>query len=185
MPTVKTSKEKIILQAIHVFRKKGYYNTSMSDLAEKCGLQKGSFYHYFSSKELLMVEVLKTVHLYLQAKAFSIAYNESLEPKERMSKMLLKLKKVLLSQEGGCIVGNTTLETVGQISDFKPILKSIFNDWTQAMQYLYCKVYAEKDAQKFAVQAVMEFEGAVMFSLLFESEHYLKDVYFRTMARFN
>jgi TetR/AcrR family transcriptional regulator, transcriptional repressor for nem operon len=185
MPTVKTNKDEIILQAIQIFRKKGYYNTSMSDLAEQCGLQKGSFYHYFPSKEVLMVEVLKTVHAYLKSKAFTIAYDETLEPKERMSKLLLKLGKVLLSQEGGCIAGNTTLETVGQISVFKPILKSIFGDWSQAMQHIFRKIYPENEAQSLAEQAVMEFEGAVMFSLLFDSEQYLKDAYSRTLAKFN
>lgn len=184
MPITKTSKEEIIAEALRVFRKKGYYNTSMSDLAAQCGLQKGSFYHYFPSKEILMAEILKNVNSYLNVKVFSIAFEDQIAPKERMEKMLIKLGKVLLSQEGGCIAGNTTLETAGQNTIFKAILKNIFTDWTNAMKHIFIAVYSENTAQRLAEQAVMEFEGAVMFSLLFDSDQYLKDVFTRTLSKF-
>ena len=53
MPVQKTTKDQIIIKSIEVFLKQGYYKTSMSDLAEACGLQKGSFYYHFKSKEEL------------------------------------------------------------------------------------------------------------------------------------
>ena len=54
MALQKITKEEIIRIGIDLFRKQGYNRTSMNDLALACGLQKGSFYHYFSSKEALM-----------------------------------------------------------------------------------------------------------------------------------
>eukprot|EP01036_Dinobryon_divergens_P056905 gene56905-75990_t len=35
----------------------------------------------------------------------------SLTPEERMEKLLKKMGKLLLEKEGGCLIGNTTLET--------------------------------------------------------------------------
>jgi AcrR family transcriptional regulator len=183
MPLVKTNKEEIIITALGVFRKNGYHHTSMSLLAKACGLQKGSFYHYFSSKEDIMAAVLQSVHDYLQTKVFSIASQKNLEPRERMEKMLLKLGKALLSQEGGCIVGNTTLEIAGQNLSFKPILKNIFEDWRMAMKIIFSEEYPEGTAGRLAEQSVMEFEGAVMLCQIYEKDQLMKDVFVRTLAK--
>ena len=68
MPVQKITREEILLKAQAVFRKQGYYHTSMNELAEACSLQKGSFYHYFPSKESLMKEILESVQAYLKNK---------------------------------------------------------------------------------------------------------------------
>ncbi|AWV97799.1 TetR/AcrR family transcriptional regulator [Arcticibacterium luteifluviistationis] len=183
MPLTKTNKEEIIQTALSVFRKNGYYNTSMSDLATACGLQKGSFYHYFASKEVLMGEVLKTVQSYLDYAVFSIAKQTDLAPRDRMEKMLLKLGKVLLSQEGGCIVGNTTLEVAAQNVIFKDTLKAIFDSWKNALKIIFMEKYPEGTSNRLAEQSVMEFEGAVMFSQLYQTDQYLKDAFVRTLSK--
>jgi TetR/AcrR family transcriptional regulator, transcriptional repressor for nem operon len=183
MPIIKTNKDEIILIALDVFRNKGYYNTAMSDLAEACGLQKGSFYHYFESKEILMLEVLKKVRSSLQKHVFDIADDESLSAKEKMQKILLKLGKWLLEKNGGCIAGNTALETAGQNLIFKETLKGIFTDWKVALKKIFLEQYPESTATRLAEQAIMEFEGAVMMSVLYENQQYLKDVFVRTMAK--
>ena len=183
MPLIKTSKEEIISIALNTFRKYGYYNTSMSDLAKECGLQKGSFYHYFPSKEAIMAAVLDNVYQYLNLKVFAIAQEIALPPRARMETMLLKLGQALLSQEGGCIVGNTTLEVAGQDFAFKETLKRVFENWTLAMTSIFKEEYPEGTAKRLAQQSVMEFEGAVMLSQLYDSDQYLKDVFVRTLSK--
>jgi AcrR family transcriptional regulator len=66
MPKQKADEETIILEALKLFRKQSYFNTSMSEIAEASGLQKGSLYHYFPSKEDLMKKVIKNVHDFLK-----------------------------------------------------------------------------------------------------------------------
>ncbi|MCL5676985.1 MAG: TetR/AcrR family transcriptional regulator [Firmicutes bacterium] len=43
--------------AIRLFRDKGYHGTSMQDIADAVGLQKGSLYYYIASKEELLVKI--------------------------------------------------------------------------------------------------------------------------------
>ncbi len=183
MPLVKTNKEEIVKTALTVFRKNGYYNTAMSDLAEACGLQKGSFYHYFPSKELIMAEVLISVQSYLKEKVFPIAYDESLQGKARLEKFLLKMGKAILQQDGGCIIGNTTLETSGQKVVFKPILKEIFEEWKSSLKHILALQYPDGTAGRMADQMVMEFEGAVMMSQLYDTDQILKDVFVRSLSK--
>jgi TetR/AcrR family transcriptional regulator, cholesterol catabolism regulator len=49
--------EEIAQAAIRLFEKKGYHATSVQDIADEVGLQKGSLYHYISSKEDLLMKI--------------------------------------------------------------------------------------------------------------------------------
>lgn len=47
----------IVAAAVQLFQQKGYHATSMQDIADAVGLQKGSLYHYISGKEELLGEI--------------------------------------------------------------------------------------------------------------------------------
>ncbi len=51
--------EKIFAEAVRIFRQKGYHATSMQNIADAVGLQKGSLYHYISSKEELLFKIFE------------------------------------------------------------------------------------------------------------------------------
>lgn len=51
-------KEDIILTACELFLNKGYESTTMQDVMSRLGIAKGTIYHYFKSKEVLLEEVL-------------------------------------------------------------------------------------------------------------------------------
>ena len=54
-----SNKQAEIMQAaIDLFQQKGYHATSMQDIADAVGLQKGSLYHYISGKEDLLVVII-------------------------------------------------------------------------------------------------------------------------------
>lgn len=183
MPKVKISKEELLLKAIKVFRQKGYYNTSMQDLANEVGLQKGSFYHYFASKEALMAVILENTLDYLKNKVFALAWDESLNPRIRLEKILYKLGKVLLSEKGGCIVGNTTLETAGQIENFNSLLKQIFDAWLAALIHIYSHQYDQKTAEILGHKTIMELEGCVMLHQIYPEKDLLMETYHEIMKR--
>ena len=50
----KEQKDKIVKTAINLFIKKGYANSSINEIIKKSCISKGTFYHYFSSKENLL-----------------------------------------------------------------------------------------------------------------------------------
>lgn len=49
----------IFSEAVRIFKQKGYHATSMRDIADAVGLQKGSLYHYISSKEELLFKIFE------------------------------------------------------------------------------------------------------------------------------
>lgn len=50
--------QRILDSAAKVFREKGYAGTRLADVAEAAGIQTGSMYYYFKSREHLVVEML-------------------------------------------------------------------------------------------------------------------------------
>lgn len=50
-------KEKITKQSIKLFQEKGFSETSIQDIVDALGVTKGTFYYYFTSKEILLMEI--------------------------------------------------------------------------------------------------------------------------------
>ncbi|MFU0800637.1 MAG: TetR/AcrR family transcriptional regulator [Xylanivirga thermophila] len=56
---IKSKKSMILDAATHMFSKKGFYNTSIDEIAEYAGIGKGTVYQYFESKEALFLQVFE------------------------------------------------------------------------------------------------------------------------------
>jgi TetR/AcrR family transcriptional repressor of nem operon len=54
-PQKMTAKDKLIAAAFSLIRKNGYASTTVDELCHEAGVTKGSFFHYFASKEALAV----------------------------------------------------------------------------------------------------------------------------------
>jgi AcrR family transcriptional regulator len=55
-------RDQLIACAARLFAERGYHPTSVADVVEALGVGKGVFYWYFSSKEELLTELLKSSH---------------------------------------------------------------------------------------------------------------------------
>ncbi|MFN8349114.1 MAG: TetR/AcrR family transcriptional regulator [Spirosomataceae bacterium] len=185
MPVQKVTKEEVVRQSLLLFKKQGYHRTSMADLANACGLLKGSFYHYFSGKDALMKEVLGMVHQYFSAKVFPIAYDESLTPRERLEKMIAKQIRVVSGTEGGCLMGNMAIETALVTDDFTPQMRIFFEEYLSALTDLYGHRHTPEKARHLAEQAVVEYEGAWIMVKLTGNDRFLRDVLQRALERFD
>jgi AcrR family transcriptional regulator len=60
-------KETIRTVAIDLFFKKGYFATSISDIAKGCGIQKASIYYHFPGKEELLFSIMENTMIDLLA----------------------------------------------------------------------------------------------------------------------
>jgi AcrR family transcriptional regulator len=65
-PRGRERREQLIRAAAQLFAERGYHPTSVADIVEHLGVGKGVFYWYFSSKEELLGELLKSSHLSLR-----------------------------------------------------------------------------------------------------------------------
>lgn len=58
---MKNTREHILNIAFDLFLQKSFKEVTMKDIVEKSGMSKGAFYHYFTSKEQLFLELVNHV----------------------------------------------------------------------------------------------------------------------------
>ncbi len=166
-----------------MFSEKSYYNATMAEIAEACGILKGSMYHYFASKEELMKAVIQYVHTYFHEEIFVHAYNDHLNTEEKLRTMGVLTEKVLVDTEKGHIMGNIGIETARIIPEFSELIKDFFNDWMNALTAVFRAKYSEERAREVAEQCVAEIEGAVMMTRIYDEPRYLRDTFKRILKR--
>jgi AcrR family transcriptional regulator len=178
MPKQKITRDELVARSTMIFRKKGYYNTTMNDIGTVCGLLKGSIYHYFQSKEELMLEVLKASYKEAGDHIFSIAYNKSIPGHKRLSMMLAFPEEGLFSngtEDGGCMFGRIGLEIGSLIPEFNEVIKTHFNSYMEAFETIFLESVSEERARALASQAVVEMQGAVVLSVIFSDSNFFTE----------
>jgi TetR/AcrR family transcriptional regulator len=80
----------ILHRAAVAFARDGYDRVSMAQLAAECGVSKALLYHYHTSKESLLFDILQD-HLTALVEAVEEADDASLEPEERLQALVTAL----------------------------------------------------------------------------------------------
>ncbi len=80
-------KEQIIQIALQLFALKGFYNTTIPDIASSLKMSVGNMYNYFKSKDLLAKEILKYISVYIGKKIREINL-EDISTEEKTKKIV-------------------------------------------------------------------------------------------------
>jgi AcrR family transcriptional regulator len=100
MRIVKDPKERrkdIIDMSSELFLSKGYEETSVNAIVEKLGVAKGTFYHYFKSKEEILEAVLED---YLSSYSEDIKMSTENNALNAYEKLMLVLQNILSNNKG-------------------------------------------------------------------------------------
>jgi TetR/AcrR family transcriptional regulator, transcriptional repressor for nem operon len=207
MPTIKTSKEEILQKSMLLIWEKGYHYTSIGDLAATLGMAKSHFYYYFKDKEDLMKEILSYMLEQFTQMLKRIVENTELDTPGKLQKLASKMARFydFNGYSNGCLMANTALEcyiqkaktpsekeglmanaeleSVGKEYTFLPIVRQFFSTFIEYLTRIYGEKYPAAEASKMAVQAVQEFEGALLLTRLFAEQDYLKQALERIAGR--
>jgi len=111
----KRAKKSVFEVAAEVFHRKGYDNTSMSEVAEAAGLTKAGLYHHVSSKESLLFTVLDS----------GLDFTESyvMKPLESVPDPLERLK-TMIDLHLRLVLEERNLEVTGLLHECKTLSPS-------------------------------------------------------------
>ncbi len=127
-----STQDKIIEAGIGLFLKKGYNGTGLKEILAAANVPKGSFYHFFDSKEAFGKAVL--LHY---AQAFTPLLKQYLvdgegSPLFRLDAffgtMIQRFDKEM-DCKGGCLIGNFAQEMADSSPLFRQVVASVMNDW--------------------------------------------------------
>jgi len=80
-------KEQIMQNALELFASKGFYNTTIPDIANSLKMSVGNMYNYFKSKDVLAKEIIKYISVYLGEKIKEINVQD-ISTKEKTRKII-------------------------------------------------------------------------------------------------
>jgi TetR/AcrR family transcriptional repressor of nem operon len=105
----------VIQQALGVFWKKGFDGTSVQDLVEATGLQRGSIYGAFGDKRTLFLAALDA-YMAAVLKGFDEIARNAEDPVDAIRDQIRHFGERSKGPQGplGCMVNNTLSELVGQ-----------------------------------------------------------------------
>jgi AcrR family transcriptional regulator len=81
--------QQVVTEAARVFAERGYDQTTMQQLADEVGIAAGGLYHYFGSKEQLLIRICDQLMNPLLAEARELLKSE--DPPEEQLRELIRL----------------------------------------------------------------------------------------------
>jgi AcrR family transcriptional regulator len=133
------TQQKIIEAATQLFVRKGFYGTSISDLAQATGLTKGALYHHFENKDAIFFAVIQTVRDTWENEVA----RDVLKTKDAPSRLIVLLDNhahLLKKNETICLVLNgLMMEMEGINPEFMLALKEIYGELTQLIEHIIKK----------------------------------------------
>src|SRR5206468_2147397 len=106
------TRNRVFEVAAEVFHRKGYDNTSMSDVASAAGLTKAGLYHHVSSKESLLYSVLDL--------GLDLTESYVMKPLEAISDPLERLK-TMIELHLRLVLEERNLEVTGLLHECKTL----------------------------------------------------------------
>lgn len=161
----------------------GYNATGIDAVLKKAGVPKGSFYHYFGSKEEFGLAVIDHFAEQYGQKLDDFLDDKSVPPLNRIRNYLEHGLSGLTQNQctKGCLIGNLAQELADQNERFRARLDEIFRGWKKRFAACLRKAQRAGDLTKDVDPAVLAgfilsgLEGAILRAKLMKSPQPLRD----------
>jgi AcrR family transcriptional regulator len=136
MPTGAETKARILEAAAELFHKGGFEATGVATILRHAGAHSGSLYHFFPSKEALLVGVMERHLQALRPTLLDPAERASDDPIERVFALLELYRRDLriTGCTGGCPVGNLALEVGDRKPEVRALIEEYFSRWVRRVR---------------------------------------------------
>ena len=125
------TKTALLQVGMDLMLEKGYTNTGIQEVLNTLGVPKGSFYHYFDSKENYAVEIIHHFDQDYSANLLRILRNPKRKPIERLRDYCEYSRSMLVAQDcrKGCLIGNLSQEMADQSEVLRKELSKVMDKW--------------------------------------------------------
>ena len=164
------TRERILHAALQLFGEKGYLATSITDILRAADANAGSLYHFFPTKQDVLLAVLETYRDGIYPMLLQPAWAGVDDPIERIFALLGRYRSLLEASACayGCPIGSLALELHEPDPPVRELLSSNFVGWVGHVQKCLedagSPLPRRLDRNKLAVFILTVMEGGVMQS---------------------
>lgn len=129
------TKQLLIQSGVEYFTEFGFAASGIDLILKKVSVPKGSFYHYFSSKEAFGLAVIEEYSRYFAKKLDIHLLNENNKPLIRIANFAIDAKEGMTRYnfKRGCLIGNLEQEVTQLPESHRLQLLATFDDWQRKM----------------------------------------------------
>ena len=130
-PPAPDTRDRILRTAFQLFHEQGFHATGVATIAREAGVNPGSLYHFFESKDDLLLGVLEFALGYLAPAVMDPVERSAANPLARVFALLEGYRERMQDEQCrmGCPIGNLALE----VSDGNPKARALvhqnFENW--------------------------------------------------------
>lgn len=164
----KNVKDSLLKTSYNLFLSKGYNATTVDEICKSIGVSKGSFFHYFKSKEEVGMEVLKWYYSYAISLVMDGTFVNESDPVKKVFSFIDHTESISKQLWGkGCLLGSFVTDLSASNKKVSSKVSNIFSGMTEALAKVFY-VVAEKNkkvtAAELAEQYLLIIEGAIILA---------------------
>ena len=165
-----STREMLVRAGIEVLTEKGFAATGIEEILSRVDVPKGSFYHYFESKEAFGAELIDRYGAYFERKMARFFRDESLAPLERLRAFVADAQAGMEKYDyrRGCLIGNLGQEMAALPESYRDRLGSVFATWQASLARCLREAQSagaispEADCEQLSAFFWIGWEGAVL-----------------------
>jgi AcrR family transcriptional regulator len=165
---VSDTRANILATARRLFHERGYEATGIAQVLKEAGVNSGSLYHFFPSKEALLNGVLERYAQFLVPEVMDPAEAATADPIDRVFAMLANYRRGLEAAgcRAGSPIGNLALEVADTRPEARRLIELNFVKWIAHVEGWLAaagdRLPADLDRHALASLVLTVMEGAVM-----------------------
>lgn len=160
----------ILEKGARIIHKKGYNHTGIKEILDAAGVPKGSFYHFFKSKEDFGLNLLDHYAGFFVKKAGDLVKKTDTPPLQRLKSFFNDFRCFFEDNacELGCPIGNLSQEMGNLNPAFRKKLEEIFQMMVSPVEKLLKEAQQRKelskkvDTREMADFIINSWEGAIL-----------------------
>lgn len=164
------TREILCRAGVAALTEKGFSATGLDEILKSVGVPKGSFYHFFASKEAFGSELITLYARYFVRKIDRFLLDESLTPLQRIEAFCEDAERGMqrFDFRRGCLVGNLGQEMGALPESFRAQLTDVLLDWQARFERcleqakLAGEIAENADSVRLAAFFWIGWEGAVL-----------------------
>jgi len=168
VPPTEATRERMLSAAMQLFAAKGYQSTSIADILQAAQAHSGSLYHFFPTKQHLLIAVLETYRSGIEPMLLAPAWQSVSDPIERVFALLAVYRRLLNDSDCvyGCPIGSLALELHEPDPAVRELLAVNFSGWVShvkgCLDAARDRLPPDADTERLATFVLTTMEGGVM-----------------------
>ncbi len=153
------TRQRIVSSARDLIYSRSYAGVGVAEICDRADVKKGSFYHFFPSKQELSLAVIDDLRVTMEDRVLIPAFARDLPPIERLErfvKTLYEFQKNTAAEAGrilGCPFGNLALELATSDETIRRKLEAVFASIEARFEHVLSEAQTAGDIGEVDVQA--------------------------------